>query len=300
MTNKELTYTLIIRPNNKFIIFVDGSPLRFGSLLKDFYPPVNPPREIDDPTDTKPIDWVDDEYVIDETVKKPSDWDETQPEFIPDPEKLDPPKGWLLAESKLIPNQDSKQPKDWDESIFGKWEPELIPNPKCENVPGCGPYEPPLIINPKFVGPWEPPRYRNPQYKGKWIPRRIPNPNFYEDLSPHNFANFTGVGFDLWTIDGTVGISDIIISSDENAVKQYNEKFIKKEEPKEIDEKEEIKIENFYLKKEKENINIETNKPIFADLIDKWKSFYKSAPITTLIATFTVVFTPFLFSIMFK
>jgi hypothetical protein len=31
-----------------------------GSLLEDFNPPVNPEKEIDDPKDSKPADWVDD------------------------------------------------------------------------------------------------------------------------------------------------------------------------------------------------------------------------------------------------
>jgi hypothetical protein len=35
--------------------------VRNGSLLVDFEPPVIPPKEIDDPEDKKPSDWVDEE-----------------------------------------------------------------------------------------------------------------------------------------------------------------------------------------------------------------------------------------------
>jgi calnexin len=54
-------YTLIVRPDNSFEIKIDGEQAAAGSLLEDFAPPVNPPREIDDPTDVKPADWVDSE-----------------------------------------------------------------------------------------------------------------------------------------------------------------------------------------------------------------------------------------------
>ena len=52
-------YTLIINPDNTFRILIDNSEVKSGSLLIDFNPPVNPPKEIDDPEDVKPADWVD-------------------------------------------------------------------------------------------------------------------------------------------------------------------------------------------------------------------------------------------------
>lgn len=86
-------------------------------------PPILPPREIDDPTDVKPDDWVDDEYVVDETAKKPEDWDETSPKFIPDPEDLDPPEGWLTDEPKIIADPQAVKPEEWEDEIHGTWEP---------------------------------------------------------------------------------------------------------------------------------------------------------------------------------
>lgn len=40
-------------------ILIDGEEKKSGSLFEDFSPPFNPPKEIDDPEDTKPEDWVD-------------------------------------------------------------------------------------------------------------------------------------------------------------------------------------------------------------------------------------------------
>lgn len=54
-------YTLEILKNNSFNIYIDGVNVRNGSLLVDFEPPVIPPKEIDDPEDKKPSDWVDEE-----------------------------------------------------------------------------------------------------------------------------------------------------------------------------------------------------------------------------------------------
>ena len=34
-------------------------------------PPINPPKEIDDPKDFKPNDWVDEEMIDDPDAKKP-------------------------------------------------------------------------------------------------------------------------------------------------------------------------------------------------------------------------------------
>ena len=52
-------YTLIINPDNTFEILINNKSEKKGSLLADFSPAVNPPKEIDDPEDTKPADWVD-------------------------------------------------------------------------------------------------------------------------------------------------------------------------------------------------------------------------------------------------
>lgn len=51
---------------------VNGQTEKTGSLLEDFDPPFNPPKEIDDPEDKKPEDWVDEEKIPDPNAKKVS------------------------------------------------------------------------------------------------------------------------------------------------------------------------------------------------------------------------------------
>lgn len=54
------TYTLLLHPaNSSYDILVDGVSKKAGLLAEDFDPPFVPPKEIDDPKDTKPANWVD-------------------------------------------------------------------------------------------------------------------------------------------------------------------------------------------------------------------------------------------------
>jgi calnexin len=213
-------YELRVGADNPFRIAANGRSVYFGNLLSDFKPPVNPPREIDDPGDPKPADWVDAEYVPEPDATPPAGGGE--PEYIADPTKVDAPAGWLRSEPRMIPDPGATPPPGYDADVMGDWEPPLVPNPICQDPPGCGPYEPPLVPNPNYAGPWEPPMMRNPMYRGEWRPRRIANPGFFEDLHPHNFPPFTGIAFDLWTVDGGVGFADLIISDDPAAVERYN------------------------------------------------------------------------------
>jgi calnexin len=60
---------------------------------------------------------------------------------------------------------DAKQPEDWDEEEDGEWEPPRIPNPKCEDAPGCGEWKRPTKSNPAYKGKWTAPMIDNPAYK---------------------------------------------------------------------------------------------------------------------------------------
>lgn len=79
-------FTLVVRPDNSFEVFVDQASVSSGNLLEDFTPPVNPPKEIDDPNDKKPEDWDEREKIPDPDAEKPDDWDEDAPAKIPDPD----------------------------------------------------------------------------------------------------------------------------------------------------------------------------------------------------------------------
>src|SRR5687768_7021018 len=55
--NKWHIVRLIVNPDQTYEIDLDRKTVGKGSLLEDFNPPVNPPKEIEDPNDSKPDDW---------------------------------------------------------------------------------------------------------------------------------------------------------------------------------------------------------------------------------------------------
>jgi calnexin len=114
-------FRLIVRPDNTFEISIDYKIVNHGSLFDDFEPAVNPPQEIDDPTDFKPNNWDEREKISDPDAKKPEDWDESQPRQIPD-ENAVMPEGWLEDEHQEIPDPESEKPSDWDPEMDGEWE----------------------------------------------------------------------------------------------------------------------------------------------------------------------------------
>lgn len=97
-------YQLSLYPDNTFKIRVDNKIVNEGSLLTDMTPPVNPPKEIDDPNDHKPEDWDEREKIPDPTSQKPDDWDEDAPPQIPD-SNANKPDGWLDEEDEMIPGK---------------------------------------------------------------------------------------------------------------------------------------------------------------------------------------------------
>merc|ERR1712028_283673 len=115
-------YTLLIKPDNTFQVFIDNKSVREGSLDEHFDFLVA--KTIKDPDAKKPDDWVDNAKVVDPEDKKPDDWDE-QPEEIADP--------------------DAKKPEDWDDEDDGEWEANMIDNPDYK-----GKWEHPMIDNPEY------------------------------------------------------------------------------------------------------------------------------------------------------
>lgn len=202
-------YGLMIRPDNYFEVQVDGESKASGSLLDAMEPSVNPPKQVDDPTDTQPADWIDDIMIDDPEAKRPDDWgDESEPAGFPDPSAR-MPDGWNVDAPLKIPDPHASKPDDWDDKEDGEWEPLYVDNPAC--IVGCGKWKPPMISNPKYVGKWEPPLIDNPDYKGKWAPRKIDNPAYFFDAHPALFSSFDAVGFDLWTMQGGIMFDNIVI-----------------------------------------------------------------------------------------
>ena len=214
ITKQTTLYTLIVRPDQTFEIKMDGNQVKTGSLLEDFAPSVNPAAEIEDSTDSKPADWVDEARIPDPDATKPADWDEDAPYEIVD-ENAAIPEDWLEDEPAYIPDPDAQKPEDWDDEEDGDWLPPTVPNPKCTEVSGCGKWEKPMMQNPQFKGIWQAELIDNPDYNGEWAPKKIPNPNYFEDKTPANLEPMGAVGFELWTMSNNILFDNIYIGHSE-------------------------------------------------------------------------------------
>lgn len=198
-----------MRPDNSFEILIDGESAKKGSLLEDFEPAVNPPKEIDDPTDSKPSTWVDLAEIDDPSDKKPDDWDESQPAQIENAEAT-MPSDWLVDEPAKIPDPSASKPSDWSDEDDGDWAAPIIDNPKCAEA-GCGPWKRPMMPNPLYKGKFRPKKIPNPEYKGPWKARQIPNPNFFEDKQPAKMQSIGGIGIELLSNSGGISFDNIFI-----------------------------------------------------------------------------------------
>lgn len=209
-------YTLHVKTDSTFDLYIDMEIASYGNLLEDMEPPIVPAKEIDDPEDVQPEDWVTEAKMDDPSATKPDDWDEDLPRKIVD-ESAEKPSDWLEDEEMFIPNPSSTMPDDWDEEEDGDWEPVMMSNPKCKQAAGCGPWEVPMIPNPDYKGVWKAPKVDNPDYKGAWAPRRIPNPEYFENLQPSNMAPITGLAVEVWSVDGGVWLDNFVVGDDIDA-----------------------------------------------------------------------------------
>jgi calreticulin len=193
-------YTLVVKPDNTYEMYIDQELKESGKLEDDWK--FLQPKEIDDPEDKKPADWVDEAQMDDPEDKKPEDWD-TEPEQIVDP--------------------DAKKPDDWDEEEDGKWEAPKIPNPKHK-------------------GTWRPRRIPNPAYKGTWKPKQIPNPKYSQDDKLYLIRKpLEYVAIDVWQVKSGTIFDNIIIGDDlaeVNAIVDKTWKATKDAEKAALDAKE--------------------------------------------------------------
>merc|ERR1711948_175526 len=65
-------YTMTLKPDNTVRVEIDQEKIYEGSIKEDWE--VLKPKEIADPEDKKPDDWVDDSMIDDPEDKKPDDW----------------------------------------------------------------------------------------------------------------------------------------------------------------------------------------------------------------------------------
>lgn len=179
-------YTLVIRKDNSFSVLVDLKEMASGSLLTPsaFAPSFGGAKEMDDPEDFKPSDWVEVAKIPDPTAFKPEEWDELAPKTIADP--------------------DAKQPADWNAEDDGEWEASQIPNPE-------------------YRGLWKAPIIDNPDYKGEWKPKRVPNPHYFVDETPSNLEPIRAVAFEILANDGGIAFDNVLLGHDEQAAREFAE-----------------------------------------------------------------------------
>jgi len=166
-------YTLVVNADQTYDVKIDGESVRSGSLVEDW--DFLEPKEINDPEQSKPDDWVDDAMMDDPDVEKPEGYDD-----IP----------------TMIVDEEAEMPEDWDEEDDGEW-------------------EAPMIANPDYEGPWRQPQIENPDYEGPWVHPMIPNPDYAMDDSIYSYTSFGAVGFDNWQVESGSIIDNIIICDSE-------------------------------------------------------------------------------------
>merc|ERR1712056_85707 len=113
-------YRLIVKPDNTVRVEIDEEKIYEGSLKEDWE--LLKPKQIPDPEDKKPEDWVEDKRIVDAEAKKPDDWDDEEDGEWEAPTKDNPAyKGeWYV---KRISNPEYK----------GIWEAKKIDNPEYED-----------------------------------------------------------------------------------------------------------------------------------------------------------------------
>jgi calreticulin len=166
-------YTLRVTPANTYELYIDQELKESGSLEADWA--FLKAQEIDDPSDAKPADWVDEAQMEDPEDKKPEDWD---------------------AEAATIADPEAKKPEDWDDEEDGAWEAPQVPNPKAK-------------------GTWRARRIPNPAYKGPWKARQVANPAYVADDKLYLLRKpLQAVGIDVWQVKSGSIFDNIVIGDD--------------------------------------------------------------------------------------
>merc|ERR1712227_858247 len=216
-------YTLIVKPDNTYEVQIDMNKVDSGSLVEgwDFLEP----KQIRDPNEKKPADWVDEAEIDDPADKKPEGYDDI-------PAKIADPK--------------ATKPDDWDDESDGTW-------------------EAPQIDNPEFKGEWKAKRIKNPDYKGVWAPKKIANPAYVDDDQLYSYDSFAFVGIDIWQVKSGTIFDNLLITDDVDAAKAAADKIkesmeaekkmkeAKDEEKRKKDEEDRAKAEEERKAKEEED-----------------------------------------------
>lgn len=167
---KEHVFTFMIRSDNTYSYYVDKKERQTGDI-EDAWELLEP-RQIDNPSISKPDDWPSPSMLDPEHVK-PNGYDDIMPTIV---------------------DFDAVKPSDWDEEEDEQWEPPQLPNPEYH-----GPWSQRSVPNPEYSGPWVHPQLPNPKY--------IPNATLYNQFSGANV-----IGFELWNFDSGLLFDNILIS----------------------------------------------------------------------------------------
>merc|ERR1712173_251289 len=108
---------MTLKPDNTVRVDIDEEKIYEGSLKEDWE--ILKAKEISDPDDKKPDDWVDDSMIDDPETKKPDDW----------------------VEEKRIVDSEAKKPDDWDDEEDGDWEAPMKDNPAYKGDDNIYKYE---------------------------------------------------------------------------------------------------------------------------------------------------------------
>jgi len=146
-------YTLVVKPDNTYEVFLDKKSKATGSMHDDWK---FPPKTKDDPSDSKPKDWVDTKMMDDPDDKEPADW--VTEEKVKDPE--------------------ASKPEGWDDDEDGEWEAPMIDNPDYK-----GAWRAKRIDNPAYKGEWKAKQLDNPDFVETVYP--------YDDIGSVGFELWT-------------------------------------------------------------------------------------------------------------
>jgi len=128
-------YRMTLKKDNTVRVEIDEEKIYEGALKEDWE--LLEPKEIADPDDKKPSDWVDEAMMDDPEDKKPDDW----------------------VEEKRILDPEAKKPDDWDDEEDGEWEAPMKDNPAYK-----GDWTVKRISNPAYKGIWEAKKIANPNF----------------------------------------------------------------------------------------------------------------------------------------
>merc|ERR1711878_155353 len=191
-------YRMILKPDNTVRVEIDEEKIYEGSIKDDWE--VLKPKEISDPADKKPDDWVESSMMDDPEDKKPDDW----------------------VEEKRIVDGDAKKPDDWDDEEDGEWEAPMKDNPAYK-----GDWYGKRISNPAYKGVWEAKKIANPEYQD--------DDNLYK-YSDFGFIGFDLWQVKGGTIFDNVIITDDVAEADAFAEKWKTLSEVEKAKKKEEDD----------------------------------------------------------------